>query len=676
MTKPNRLANEKSLYLQQHKNNPVDWYPWGSEAFAFARQADKPIFLSIGYSACHWCHVMEKESFDDDQVAKLLNDGFVCIKVDREERPDIDQIYMAVTQVFTGQGGWPMTIFMSPDQEPFAAGTYFPKTSRGGRPGLLEILPRVIDLWSSRREALLKDAKRVVENLTNKVEPEHEIDPELAKKAQEYFEYSYDSVNGGFGSAPKFPSPHNLIFLLDRWYSSGRPPEILSMVTHTLVSMRKGGMYDQFGFGFHRYSTDALWRVPHFEKMLYDQAMHILAYTEAYGATGDSFFSRVVEEIVHYCKTEMRSAHGPFFAAQDADSEGEEGLYYVWTADEVRRALAAFPKNEVHEIIRSFNLDSGAQENGIPFGGEPLSIESSLRRALIDFRSHRVHPLTDDKILADWNGLFIAALARAGAVFENDDYLHLAKEAWNGLQDLLVVSTGSSVGRLKRRWREGEAAFEGLLDDYGFILFGLLELYQASFSAEYLKQCLVFADLLIELFLDLEGGGFFTTPKDGEKLIYRPKEAYDGAFPSGNSVAFVSLLRLAQLTGREEYRKAVENVPQVFSKDLHNSPGGFTFLLQGMKWLNNEGWEAVVVGAKDAPQVQEFFRILRHSRVPIVLVHRDPGQPQDSFLQEVFPYLESMGLVNEKPAVYLCRNFTCQVPVTASQELRLRLETL
>nr|MCS5640230.1 thioredoxin domain-containing protein [Candidatus Neomarinimicrobiota bacterium] len=567
----NRLAQESSPYLLQHKNNPVDWYPWSEEAFDKAKELDRPIFLSIGYSTCHWCHVMEHESFEDEEVAQLLNENFISIKVDREERPEIDHVYMSVCQAMTGRGGWPLTIIMTPNKDPFFAGTYFPKTGRFGRPGMVELLPSIADAWKNKRNELVESAQKINTFLqnSNKKQKGNRLDESILGDTYAQFVNRYDNIHGGFGTQPKFPSPHNLIYLL-RYHHMTGDKTALMMVENTLKNMRLGGIFDHLGFGFHRYSTDKEWLVPHFEKMLYDQAMLTIAYTEAYQITGNSEYQKIAEEILTYVRRDMTDIRGGFYSAEDADSEGEEGIFYIWTQEELVKILG---EDDGLKLAKTFGFIDGGNffeeasgqttGNNIPYfqdDRETLAknVDMSLddfnafieksREKLFKVREKRIHPLKDDKILTDWNGLMIAALSQGGQVLGDEVYIDAAKNAVN----FVLESLRDENGRLMKRSRLGKAGLQPHLDDYSFMVFGLLNLYEATFDPSYLASALELTEIMMEDFSD-KNGGFFIGSKDAEKLMVRAKDSYDGAIPSGNSVAALNLFRLGKITGNTKW---------------------------------------------------------------------------------------------------------------------------
>jgi uncharacterized protein YyaL (SSP411 family) len=695
MTKQNRLAKEKSPYLLQHADNPVDWYPWGDEAFERARAEGKPIFLSIGYATCHWCHVMEHESFEDPVVAALMNEAFVNVKVDREERPDVDQVYMTVCQMLTGSGGWPLTIIMTPDKVPFYAGTYLPRESRFGRVGMLELVPRVSQLWRTEREQLVGSAARIAAQLRTISQPRAggDPDPSLPDRAFHELGARFDRTRGGFGAAPKFPSPHNLLFLA-RYARLANQPQALEMVDHTLEAMHRGGVFDQIGFGLHRYSTDAEWLVPHFEKMLYDQAMLILAATEAHLAGGrGADHRRIVAEAAAYVLRDMTSPEGAFFSAEDADSEGEEGRFYVWTADEIASALGgddAALAWAVWNITRDGNFTDQASGRrtgaNIPHrttagdaAAARLDIAPELlddrlaiaRSRLFDHREARVHPLKDDKVLADWNGLMIAALARAGSVFAEPAYIEAARRA-------LRFSLGSmrdGRDRLHHRWRAGELAVPAFLDDHVFLIWGALELHEASLEPSFLDLALELQTETDRLFWDAEHGGYFFSPVGGEPLLVRQKEVYDGAIPSGNSVAARNLLRLARLTGRSELAERAEEVFRVFAADTARGASAHSHLADAMLLARSPSLEIVIAGEPSAPDTAALLRAVRSAYLPHAALLLVPGGSDGQRVRELAPFTEGHAPIAGAAAAYVCRDFACRMPTTDPEQLRALLVT-
>ena len=691
-SKKNRLAAEKSPYLLQHADNPVDWYPWGEEAFKRAREEDKPIFLSIGYATCHWCHVMAHESFEDPIVAALMNEAFINIKVDREERPDIDQVYMTVCQMLTGSGGWPLTIIMTPDKVPFYAGTYLPRASRFGRIGMTELVPRVQQIWSSERDKVLASAKQISARLATVSQPQTpgKIDPTLPDRAYRELASRYDAVNGGFGSAPKFPSPHNLLFL-SRYSSLENQPQALKMVDHTLSEMRRGGIFDQVGFGFHRYSTDTEWLVPHFEKMLYDQAMLVLASTEASLAGGDPIHRRIVDEVVTYVLRDMTSEAGGFYSAEDADSEGEEGLFYIWSLDELSEVLGPddarfaadvwnataegnFAEEASGEMTGSNilhrNLTNDATAKRLDMKSEAFITRlESIRSRLFEEREDRIHPLKDDKVLADWNGLMAAAMARAGRVFGNDEYVHAAERSV-----AFVLDSMRKDGRLLHRWRDGELTVPAFLDDHVFLIWALLELYDAAFEPKYLKQAMDLQEITDQLFWDDENGGYYFSPDDGEELLVRQKEIYDGAIPSGNSVAAWNLLRLGRLTGRTDYSGRAETIFKTFAADTARGASAHSHLADAMLFASSPSLEIVIAGDPQAEDTKVLLAHVRTKYLPQSVTLVVPPKADGDVIRKLAPFTEGHAPIDGKATAYVCRDYACKMPTTDPGELTKMLE--
>jgi len=670
----NRLANEQSPYLLQHADNPVDWYPWGKEAFKKAKELDRPIFLSIGYSTCHWCHVMEHESFEDDSVAKLLNDSFISIKVDREELPEIDHVYMSVCQAMTGGGGWPLTIVMTPAKEPFFAGTYFPKDKRGGRSGLFQILPMITDAWTSKREDIMTSVGQVKNYLDqlNSKPAGNNFSTELINKAYDQFRNGFDEEYGGFFRAPKFPSPHNLIFLM-RYHHSFDNKFALDMATKTLKNMRLGGIYDHIGFGFHRYSTDRHWLVPHFEKMLYDQAMIALAYTEAYHITGEDIFAQTANEIFTYVLRDMTASEGGFFSAEDADSEGEEGKFYIWTEQEIKEVLGEDYGKEFNDIFSittpgNYRDESSGKETrlNIPhlknYNTNGSNEFESAREKLFNIREKRIHPLKDDKILTDWNGLMIAALAKAAIVLDEPVYLDAAEKAAE-----FVLHSISKEERLLKRYRNGVAALDAHLDDYAFMVWGLLELYEATFATKYLSQALNLMNIMVEDFWDDKNGGFFLGSDQSEKLIVRSKTAYDGAIPSGNSVAVMNMVKLTRITGNTKWAELAEKTIRAFSEDVNRAPTGYTLMLTGFMFDTQNSKEIVIVGDSRNRNTIKFLHTIRTSYAPHkVLLFKDTSVSENR-LEQLANWTSTQNSINGKPTAYVCKNFACNQPTSDIQ---------
>ncbi|OQX12060.1 MAG: thioredoxin domain-containing protein [Desulfobacteraceae bacterium IS3] len=584
----NHLIYEKSPYLLQHAHNPVNWYAWSESAFERAKADNKPVFLSIGYATCHWCHVMEKESFEDEETASYLNDTFICIKVDREERPDIDAVYMSACQLLSGGGGWPLTIFMTPDKKPFFAATYIPKRSQFGRAGVIDLCIRIKELWTSRKQYVLDSAESVAQALEKAFafNAKAELDASFSDRAYQQIEQSYDPQFGGFNPVPKFPMPHRLMFLL-RYYQRTGHAKALEMVRETLSAMRLGGIWDHIGFGFHRYSTDAHWLLPHFEKMLYDQALMALACLETYQLTREQPYADMAHEIFTYVLRDMTAESGGFFTAEDADSEGHEGKFYVWTKQEFEDLLG---KSEAEFWGKKFNLtqdgnfsdEATRQKTGanILHLSEALNSEDkqrweTARAALFNAREKRIHPLKDDKILTDWNGLMIAALAFGARVLDTPEYLAAAEKA----SEFIMKNLRDKNGGLLHRYRDGEAKIEAFADDYAFLILGLSELYDSSKNPLYLEQAVCLQKTMIEKFRDNDNGGFFMTA--GNELPARPKELYDGALPSANSVALLNLLRLSRFTGDSQWKEKASEIIRTFAGTVKPAPSAYTYFMIG-----------------------------------------------------------------------------------------------
>ena len=683
----NRLVFEPSPYLRQHARNPVDWYPWGAAAFAAARDQDKPIFLSVGYTTCHWCHVMEHESFEDEEVAKLMNDAFICIKVDREERPDIDNVYMTVTQALTKRGGWPMTVVMTPEKKPFFAGTYFPKSGRGGRPGMMELVPHLSAMWQNDRDKLLKDADAITEHLkaVSSGTPGDGLGRETLGLAFRQLKGRFDSDRGGFGRRPKFPVPHNLAFLL-RYTDRTGNAEAVEMAVKTLTAMRYGGIYDHVGFGFHRYSTDPNWLVPHFEKMLYDQALLSIAYTEAWQVTGDALFKQTVREILTYVQRDMTSPGGGFYSAEDADSEGEEGLFYLWTPKQIIDIVGDVDGDKFLEIFNvtkrgNFRDESSGRESGrnIPHlkksiaeiaAAEGKTMDSYLswvdnvRRHLFDEREKRIHPQKDDKVLTDWNGLMIAAFAKAGQAFGNSDYTQAAKRA----ADFVLETLQDDQGRLLKRYRDGEAGLSAHLEDYTFFVWGLIDLYEATLEVKYLAEAVRLNDYMLEHFWDADKGALFMVADTSEQLLVRSKEIYDGAIPSGNSVAVLNLVRLGRLTANTDYEKKAEAIVRAFSGGVKSNPGHHTQLMIGLDFLLGPANEIVVVGKPLANDTRAMVKAVRERYLPRkVLIFRPAAG--DAAITKLAPYIAGMDAIDGAATAYVCRNQACDLPTTDIEQM-------
>lgn len=682
---PNALIFEKSPYLLQHAHNPVDWHPWGEEAFRQAREQDKPIFLSIGYATCHWCHVMEHESFEDLEVASVLNENFVPVKVDREERPDVDHIYMAVCQALTGRGGWPLSVFLAPDGRPFYAGTYFPKNSRMGMPGFIEILQQLARFWQTERQRAMGISEKIIEAIQPKM-PHTKgsvVDLSILEKGYQQLRASFDSKWGGFGAAPKFPTPHHLTFLL-RWHKRNPESEAALMVEKTLDAMRNGGIFDHLGFGFARYSVDERWFAPHFEKMLYDQSLLAMAYLEAYQALGEERFAEVAREIFDYVLRDMTDPQGGFYSAEDADSEGVEGLFYLWTPDQIKSVLGQELGDlfcRFYDVHAAGNFEHGRSILHISkplevfsklVGMEPDELKSALREGrqkLLAARDKRVHPLKDDKVLSSWNGLMIVALAKGFQVLGDARYLAAARKA----AEFVLTVLRDSSGRLRRRYREGEVAHPGYMDDYAFMIWALLDLYESTFDVRYLEIALDLNRLAIDLFGDEQEGGFFYTARDSENLIVRDKEIYDGAVPSSNSVAGLNLLRLARMTGDTRLETMADRLLQRFAASVADYPSAYTQFLNAVDFALGPSQEVVIVGDLAQTETRGMVDILhRHYSPNRVLMLKENGSDGQR-LTELAGYLEGFKGVGDRPTAYICENFACEAPVTELGELRARL---
>jgi uncharacterized protein YyaL (SSP411 family) len=682
---PNRLAGETSPYLLQHKDNPVDWYPWGEEAFARARSEDKPVFLSIGYSSCHWCHVMERESFENEQIATLMNQLFVNIKVDREERPDVDSIYMAAVQAMTGHGGWPMSMFLTPDGKPFYAGTYFPPEDRGGMPAFPHVLQALADAYKNRKDEILGTTERIVEYLAEQAEARATTDPltrDLLGEAYRALAPAFDHEQGGFGRAPKFPQAMTYEFLLRYWHAT-RDPQPLRMVELTLQKMAFGGIYDQLGGGFHRYSTDALWLVPHFEKMLYDNAQLASLYLHAYQATGNDLYRRIVEETLRYVEREMLDQAGGFYSAQDADSEGEEGKFFVWTKLEIDLALGP----ELGRIARAcYNVSEAGNFEGrnilwrprddeevaaeLGISAEELQRASAEARAkLLAERQKRVTPARDDKSLTSWNALMLRAFAEAGAVLDDPHYVEIARRNAEFLLSSLVRE-----GRLLRTWKDGRAKLNAYLEDYAYLIDALLALYEATFEQRWLDEAVRLAGGMIDLFWDEAKGVFYDTGRDHERLVVRPRDIFDNATPSGGSAAAHALLRLAALTGppqADAYERYAAASLRSVRDLLASMPSGFAHWLCALDYYLSTPNEIVIIGPRDDPATRALLAVARGRYLPNKVIAGADAPAKGA----ASPLLEGRELVDGRPTAYVCEHYVCQRPVTEPQALAQQLDS-
>lgn len=688
----NRLIHEKSPYLLQHAKNPVDWYPWSEEAFLRAAREDKPVFLSIGYATCHWCHVMAHESFEDTEVAELLNRDFIAVKVDREERPDIDSVYMAVCQQMAGQGGWPLTIVMTSEKKPFFAATYIPKETRFSLMGLLTLLPRITQMWKEKRSDLIRSGDRVIAHITSPGISSSETPPgeDLLDEGYHSLLLQFDPAHGGFGHAPKFPTPHTLLFLL-RYGARKSDTRAHVMAKKTLNTIRNGGIYDHLGGGIHRYSTDAQWHVPHFEKMLYDQALMVMACTEAYQVTGNPEYKKTAEEIIGYVMRNLHSPEGAFFSAEDADSPDGEGAFYVWTWQEFENllgngdaALAALvfgltpngnyrdPEREFgyNILSRTLTLKNIATSLEIPEPELATRIES-IRSRLLCAREQRVRPSLDDKVLSDWNGLFIAALAQAGRVFDNPVYVEGAGTA----MQFILTRMRSDDGGIFHRYRDGDAAIPGFADDYAFIIHALIELYQTTFDQQYLVTALKLNGYFFEHFWDTKNGGFFTVSDTAEALIIRKKECYDGATPSSNSVAFMNLLRISRLSGDASFEERASVLSRSFAGTVNQSPSAYTWFLCGLD-LAGESHDVVIVGEDGAEDTQDLILALRSKYLPSVTVMQFAPGPQAEALAEIAPFIKNLSMIDGKATAYVCSGHACSLPITDPNAVLAQIDLL
>ena len=683
---PNRLANETSPYLLQHAQNPVDWYPWGAEALGRAKAENKPIFLSIGYSACHWCHVMEHESFEDPEIARLMSENFVCIKIDREERPDLDQVYMNAVQLMTGRGGWPMSVFLTPELKPFYGGTYWPPHARMGMPGFDQVLTAVHDAWIHRQEQARGQAIELTENLQKLGAPAGNQDqpsPRLLERAQAALERAFDRRWGGFGQAPKFPHPMDVRLLLHLWRR--RPnAAVLEMATLTLDKMAAGGMYDQLGGGFHRYSVDERWLVPHFEKMLYDNALLAQAYLEAHVATGNHDYARVLREICDYVLREMTDPQGGFYSTQDADSEGEEGKFFVWTPAEVEGVLgtpAADAFCYVYDVTQEgnfegkniLNLPKTAEQCAKILNREPAELADELRQSrekLFAARETRVHPGRDDKVIVSWNGLMIETVAAAGSTLGEPKYVEAAIKA----ASFLLINLRRPDGRLLHTWRTGQARLDAYLDDYTCLANALVTLYEATFDEAWIVTAQQLMDIVLKWFADHEGG-FYYTASDHEELITRQKDLYDNATPSGNSMAAMALLRLGKLTGRGDYLAAAEGTLRAAAGVMQQAPTAAGQMLLAYDFYLGPTPEIAILGEPSSTETRAVLKALREKYLPNKVVALRPsamsagGGPLDA----LFECKQSVG---SGPTAFICENFACQAPISGREPIEKAWEEL
>jgi len=710
----NRLIHEKSPYLLQHADNPVDWHPWGEEAFEAAKKQDKPIFLSIGYSTCHWCHVMEHESFEDPKIAEMINENFIPIKVDREERPDIDNIYMSAVMEMTGSGGWPLTVLLTHDKKPFFGGTYFPPTAKWGSPGLTDIIQSVANSWANRRDELIQSSNTLTQLLADKASKDSDnatLSEQTLTLAYQQYDQMYDSRYGGFGHSPKFPTSHNLSFLLRYWKRTSND-SALEIVEHTLTQMARGGMYDHIGGGFHRYSTDQQWQIPHFEKMLYDQAILSRTYLEAYQITKNDFYAQVAREIFDYVLRDMQQEQGGFYSAEDADSldpdeykgmtidpsqahEKKEGAFFLWRYDEIMDVLGKddaeifnyyfdiqLSGNALHDphnefvgkniiyVKRSLEETAGHFKRGVSEVRQ--SIQNSKAK-LLEVRNIRPRPHLDDKVLTDWNGLMISSLSFGSRVLNEEKYKKAAEKAARFIQKELVTPDG----RLLHRYRDGDSAIMGTIEDYAFMIHGLLDLYEATFKIEYLKQSIDLANQMVRLFWDDKDGGFYFTADDAERLLYRQKEIYDGAIPSGNSVAALDLVRLSRLTFEKKWEDNLGRLFNTFSAEIANRPSSYGQMLSAFDFALGPSKEIVIAVPSVDRNIDEIINAVYERYIPnkVVLLRPETGAGADEVVS-ISPFVEYQLPINDQATVYLCENHICKLPVSDLEKFRSLLDGL
>jgi uncharacterized protein YyaL (SSP411 family) len=679
----NKLIDETSPYLIQHAHNPVYWYPWGQEAIEKSRNEDKPILLSVGYAACHWCHVMEHESFENEAIAQLMNDNFICIKVDREERPDIDAIYMNAVQMMTGHGGWPMTVFLTPELKPFYGGTYYPPVDRQGMPGFPRVLLAMAEAYKTKREDVASSADSITAELqkTNRFYPNNDmLTSDVFNEAYNALYAGFDKTYGGFGRAPKFPPSMTLMFLL-RYYQRTNTPEAMHMVEVTLHRMANGGMYDHLGGGFARYSVDNYWLVPHFEKMLYDNALLARVYLQAYQATKRPLYRQVAEEILEYVMRDLTDRAGGFYSSEDADSEGVEGKFYVWTRAEALEILGTQEGEifcEFYDITESGNFEHGTSIINTPHNIENfaerknLSVEelnkilASGKKKLFYVREERVRPGLDNKVLTAWNGLMLTAFAEAANILGRDDYRAVAQRN----ADFILASLMEN-GRLLRTYKEGKAKLNGYVEDYAYVIEGLLATYEATFDLKYFNEARTLADKMIEQFWDEKEEGFFFTSSDHEELITRTKDYFDNAIPSGNSVAALALQKLSLLSADTSYQKYALAILRIAKQFMSRYPTAFGFMLCSLDFYLSEPKEIAIVGSTDSHEVRLFIEEIYSRFIPNkVLAASESG---DTAATQAIQLLAEKTAVENNPTVYVCRNYTCLAPATSVQELSDRL---
>jgi len=678
----NHLINETSPYLLQHAHNPVDWYAWSDEAFQKAKSENRPILLSIGYSACHWCHVMERESFEDERIAALMNDLFVNIKVDREERPDLDEIYMNAVQMLTGRGGWPMTVFLTPEGKPFYGGTYFPPEDRYGVPGFPKILQGVANAYREKPQDVERSVEQILAGLQRmslSTESQQPFSSDIIGQSAEQLAQAYDTDHGGLGKAPKFPNV-GVYELFLRHYHHSKGTRFLEMVTHTLTKMAQGGIYDHLGGGFHRYSVDEKWLVPHFEKMLYDNAQLVRIYAQVYCVTGEPLFKQVVDETMNYLMREMLHTEGGFYSTQDADSEREEGKFFVWTEAEITRILGE-ESSEIFCRIYDISEEGNFEEKNIlhpiltleqasKFFRRDLkeieSLVSDAKAKLFQEREKRPKPFRDEKILTSWNGLMLSGLAEAIKISRHSAYLETAHRTVD-----FIFTKMFRDGRLLHTYKSGTGKILGYLDDYAFLAAGLLDLFEATVNRAHLDRALELAEIMLHEFWDEAGGGFFYTGRSHERLIAQSKPIFDGSIPSGNAVATQVLLRLYHYTGKEDYLKRAERILRAYYNAMENQPFGFAHMLAALDFYLQKPKEVVLVGDKKDPETAELLTKIHSLYLPNMTLQL--ASPDDS-LEKVSSLLAGKKQFEGKPTVYVCHNFTCSRPVVEWEELKPLLD--
>jgi len=688
---PNRLINEKSPYLLQHAFNPVDWYPWGDEAFEKARKENKPIFLSIGYSTCYWCHVMEREVFEVEDIAAIMNNMFISIKVDREERPDVDRIYMQALQMMTGSGGWPMSIFMTPDLKPFWGGTYLPPESKYGSPGFVDIMTRINELWNEDRGQLTQSADKLYEILSNRASIEESSTrpyENILESAFDIFKNSFDADNGGFGDAPKFPRTSTFGFMF-RYADRTGNDSAKVMTLHTLRKISEGGIHDHLGGGFHRYSTDERWHVPHFEKMLYDQGQLIVSYLEAYQMTGEDVYSSVAKEAINYVLRNMTDANGGFYSAEDAESapdaahpdEKVEGAFYAWTADDINEILGG---EDAKLFFYHYNVKADGNVLQDPHGDFVnknvlfvshtfnetadkfhLSLQNVIerltdsRQELFLAREKRVNPHLDDKMLVSWNGFMISALAKAHQIYGEAEYLTAAENAANFIIDNMYNSKSKT---LLRRYRDGEAGIEGHLSDYALLTTALIDLYESSFKIKWLEKASELNDRMIELFYDSENGAFFDTPEGSQHLIVRMRDDYDGAEPTGNSIAVMNLLRLSQMLDNKELREKADKTFEYFSSALERAPHALPQMLSAIEFSLVKPKQIIIAGEAEGADTKELLKRLHKLFIPNKVLLLADSKDSNNFLSDKLEIIKSMLPIGDIATAYVCENYACKLP--------------